>query len=271
MTGVSVAVLALDGVDKKPVVSRLTEALRGNGLDSKRISWQRYLAKSGADPGDPGTDLDALWVDVFRVFFGGATADGRAPELPASFRDSAEKDILAGLRDTRVQGMRPASPLATAWIELAAHTMLHHGVVRPLLAKGLVVVQESLGVKNLIKSLHMAEYLDPAHGPAFAGMREFVKQHFGSSFAPDVGVFLDDDPADLLARDGGRQIGALDSFELFGGEREETFLRLQTACRADFGDFARTHGWLTIRCGDVTPGSVDELVQRVLAAAAVPD
>lgn len=262
--GVNVALLALDGVEKHFLVERLEARLRDSGLPVERVSWQRHLAS--ADPSArsyPTGDLAAAWVDLFRIFFGGAAIDGQPLAPPESYDDVLASGIMTRLRTASVNGIRASSPLSSGWVELAAHTTLHRGVVVPALERGIVVLQESLGVKNVLKSLLMAEYLDPGEPEAFVEMRLFVHQYFGSTLAADVGVYLDADPAVLLSRTGGRDVSAFDSYRLLGGDPVESYIRLQRNCAREFGAFARASGWLVEDATDGDGDTVDRVVDMV--------
>jgi hypothetical protein len=272
--GFNVDILSIDGFGKKSLIPGVEERCASAGLPITRVSWQRVLTKatsSGRLGEYPYNELERLWLELFPVFFADASVAGRRLEVPDSFEELAEHNLMGQLRPAKITGMRPASPLATGWLEVAGHTLLHDAVVRPLITEGHVVVQESLGVKNVIKSLFMAEFGAPDQTAALAATRHYVLEYFGRALAPRLGIYLKEDPEAVLAVKGADAIGVFDNFSAFGGDPGQTFLDLQYRCASEFEEFASAHGWVTVDVRDTSSSgreaAADALADAILAAA----
>ncbi|PSM40844.1 hypothetical protein C6Y14_22785 [Streptomyces dioscori] len=272
--GFGVQVLGIDGLAKRELLPVVERRCRAAGLSVRRVSWQSELAAAvaGGRIGEyPYNELERLWLELFPVFFADATVAGRPVETPRSFAKLHESGLVEHLKRSGITGMRPVSPLATGWLEMAGHSLLHHSVVRPLIDEGHVVIQDSLGIKNVLKSLFMAEFSAPGHAPALTAVRDHVKDYFGRALAPRVGIYLREDPARVLAAKNARTIGVFDTYHAFGGDPGQTFLDLQTDCAREYENFARTHGWTIVDAHDAaeaTGSASEKVTDTILATAA---
>jgi hypothetical protein len=240
--GVSVAFLGADGIGKREIVTAVAARCNAEGRPARRVSWQRHLGEQHPT-GYPSVDLERMWLDLYRMFFAEAAVGGQQVDVPETFEQLAAHGVLSRLSDLPVTGIRPEAPVTTAWVELAGHTLLQHAVVRPLVAAGTVVLQDSLGVKNVVKSLLMAESGDPASVAALAATRAAVLDYFGRGLAPDLGFHLVGDPSRVLATKGANGIGVFDSLRVFGRDPVRSFLELQERCAAEYAAFATRFGW----------------------------
>ncbi|WP_189702189.1 hypothetical protein [Streptomyces chromofuscus] len=255
-------------------MAEVEERCAAAGVPVKRVTWQRVLeeaANTGRLGEYPYDELARLWLELFPVFFADADIDGRLLDPPRSIAELAESDLMARLHGADIRGMRAVSPLATGWLEMAGHTLLQDAVVRPLVAEGHVVLSESLGVKNVIKSLFMAEFCAPEEGAALSAVRSHVQEYFGRALAPELGIYLKEDPAAVLAAKGAESIGVFDNFRAFGGDPGTTFLQLQSSCLEVFEEFAWTHGWVTVDVRDTDPSgqerAAEAMAEAILTAA----
>ncbi|MGW6015222.1 hypothetical protein [Streptomyces sp. NPDC055210] len=271
--GFGVQILGIDGLGKREVLPVVERRCAAAGLSVRRVSWQSELA-AAVDSGRlgeyPYNELERLWLELFPVFFADATVAGRRVETPRSFAELRDSGLVERLKKSGITGMRPVSPLATGWLETAGHSLLHHSVVRPLIDEGHVVIQDSLGIKNVLKSLFMAEFAAPGHAAALAAVRAHVKDYFGRVLAPRVGIYLREDPARVLAAKNAESIGVFDTYHAFGGDPGRTFLDLQSDCAREYESFARTHGWQIVDVNDASEaaGSAAEKVTHTILAAA---
>ncbi|MEO3973607.1 hypothetical protein [Streptomyces sp. CAU 1734] len=267
--GLSVMVLGIDGSSKKSLMAGVDERCAAAGVAIKRVSWQRVVAEAasmGRLDEYPYNELSRLWLELFPVFFADSGIDGRALDPPESIRELLEGEFMARLHAAEIHGMRAVSPLATGWLEMAGHTLLQEAVVRPLVADGHVVIQESLGVKNVIKSLLMAEFCAPAEGAVLSDLRSHVQDYFGRALAPQLGIHLREDPAAVLAAKGADSIGVFDNFRAFGGSPGETFIDLQSGCLEVFEEFVSTNGWATVDARDSSPAGQEKVTEAVVDA-----
>ncbi|WP_265648742.1 hypothetical protein [Streptomyces tauricus] len=181
-------------------------------------------------------------------------------------------DSGSGARPASAAAARAfSSPLATGWLEMAGHSLLYHYVVQPLIDEGHVVIQDSLGIKNVLKSLFMAEFIAPQHAAALATVRDHVKDYFGRVLAPRVGIYLREDPARVLEVKKTERIGVFDNYHAFGGDPRRTFLDLQSDCAREYENFARTHGWQIVdvnTAAEATGSASERVADTILATAA---
>jgi len=269
-----VSVLGIDGLDKKAFMAEVAARCAAAGLSVRQVSWQGVLAdadRRGQLDEYPYNELQRLWQALFPVFFGDARADGRRLDEWDSPSEPSGEDYVRRVRPALITGMRPAFPLATSSLEMAGHTLLHHSVVYPLMADGHVVIQNSLGVKNVIKSLFMAEFAAPEQAASLASMRRSVREYFGVGLSPVLGVYLKEDPAAVVNAKGAANLGIFDSFRLFGGDPVRTFAELQARCAAEFEEFASEYGWLTVDFRDASAQgravAADQLAAAIVTAA----
>jgi hypothetical protein len=267
--GASVGLLCLDGVAKKPFLAELLRRLGDGGRTVRQVSWQRELAAGGVDGHNgefPHRELERNWLDLYRLFFAEATIDGRPLKIPHSYSELARDGLMARLQAAEITGMRASAPLATGWLEMSGHTLLYYGVIGPMVARGDIVVQDSLGVKNILKSLFMAEYAGSLSPEAAVRVRRGVQRYFGGPLAPDVGVHLVEDPDDILAARIGAGIGLFDSYRAFGADTVASFVALQRSCAAEFAEFSAAHGWLRIDLRGATAGDYAKAAEQVVSA-----
>ncbi|WP_404191395.1 hypothetical protein [Streptomyces tauricus] len=143
--------------------------------------------------------------------------------------------------------------------------------MQPLIDEGHVVIQDSLGIKNVLKSLFMAEFIAPQHAAALATVRDHVKDYFGRVLAPRVGIYLREDPARVLEVKKTERIGVFDNYHAFGGDPRRTFLDLQSDCAREYENFARTHGWQIVdvnTAAEATGSASERVTDTILATAA---
>jgi len=267
--GLNVVILGIDGADKKKLVDLVEQQCIANELSVRRVSWQRELATAQRDgllDQHPYDELQRLWLGLFELFFADARIDGKRFVPPKSLTEIYDTQIIDRLKMVSIEGVRPASPFAVAWLELAGHTLLYHSVVQPFIAQGKVVIQDSLGLKNVTKSLFMAGFVKPEQKNLLAETRKQVQRYFARGIAPDLGVYLQEEPADVLAFTDPKEIGVFDCYSLFGGDAERTFLELQGDCAVEFEACARHHEWLNVEYTNLSPKGVERAAKKITEA-----
>ncbi|MEO3973603.1 hypothetical protein [Streptomyces sp. CAU 1734] len=261
--GLHVALMGIDGVGKTTLTRELTELARSQGLRVREVSW-RSVVEGNDPPRFPKNELRRLWVQSFRTNFAGATtADGVSLELPLDFEDLDARGTEY-LNGASVQGMKPSGALASAWIELAANTLLHRVVIKELVTEGYLVLQESYGYKHLVKLFAFAEHLAPEASEAPQIGRALVRDFFGRMLRPDVGVYVHGSPKLALAwRRQQSGIGVFERFFSAGTDIDASFLKLQECTAGAFEEFAERYAWTRV---DVVEGSRAKNRQRAVDA-----
>ncbi|PSM40848.1 hypothetical protein C6Y14_22805 [Streptomyces dioscori] len=265
--GFHLALMGIDGVGKSTLIRELAETARSQGLPVRTVSWRSVVEEEGEGCSFPKAELRRLWVESFRAYFGGArTAQGTPVELPTDFADLYARGGTEYLNGVRVHGLRPEGALASAWIELAANTLLHQAVIEPAVAEGCAVLQESYGYKHLLKLFAYTEHLSPDMAGAASVGRALVADHFGRVLQPDVGVYVAGDPRTALRwRQRQSALGTFETFASSGESAESSFVQLQEHTATAFARFAEIHGWTRVDVLDV-PRAQNR--RRILAALA---
>ena len=250
--GAYVALLGIDGTGKSTLAAGLAERCAQVGQPVRTLSWRR-LVESPAEPaGWPRDSLRNLWFEIFRLYYGGATIDRGARDMPSSYDDLAARGGTEHLHDSAVEGIRAHGPLAAALLEIAGNVLLQRDTIRQWVAEGYLVLQESYGFKHVVKELLLAEELDPTLAAEAALTLRFAHELFGRVCVPDVGVLVRGDPAMALkwrTAQAGRT-GVFENFSVAGADPAGSFLDMQGRCAAAFDAFAADHGWLRFEMRD---------------------
>ncbi|GGT43232.1 hypothetical protein [Streptomyces chromofuscus] len=247
--GLHISFLGVDGIGKTSLATRLARLLGEHGLPVRLISWRGTLDEEEDPQPWPGVALQQLWLETFRLLYGGASCEGEPLDLPRDYvqwRDGGYEDRM-GRSDVR--GTRPAGPMAAALAELAGNVVLFPEVVRPAVQRGEIVIQETFPYKHVLKQLLIAERLqtDPAQVELIGHAMSFMTTMFGSAlFQPDIGVLVDG-PVSLayawrIAESG--HVGALEDFSAAGEHGEASFHRLQEETADAFRRVAKDWDWL---------------------------
>ncbi|MER6214084.1 hypothetical protein ABT213_08465 [Streptomyces sp. NPDC001674] len=266
--GLHISFLGMDGIGKSTLSEQLVAELRGSGLTVTPVTWRSCL---DADlPAWPQQALRTLWMDTFRLLFGGAVHRDEHVILPERYEDwtaQRSEDQLGRLRAT---ASSPSGPLAAALVEFAGNVVLHAEVIRPALERGEVVVQETFPYKHVLKEYLLASELTAANAnsPYSSDEVDFlfapVEAFFGGgALSPDVGILVDG-PAELALRwriGQSGAVGVLEDLRTAGRPGDEGFIALQSASARRFHAFAQKYGWIVHTVRDAP---VEENVQRGL-------
>lgn len=267
--GAHVALLGIDGIGKSTLTAGLAERCAQVGQPVRTVSWRRFIESPAEPAGWPKDSLQNLWLEIFRLYYGGATLDGGGRDMPGSYAELTARGGTEHLHDAAVTGVRAHGPLAAALLEIAGNILLQRDTIRQWVAEGCVVIQESYGFKHVVKELLLVEALDPALAGEAALTLRFARDFFGRVCVPDVGVMVAGDPALALrwrTAEAGRT-GVFENLAVAGDDPRASFLSLQTRCTEIFADFAAAHGWLRFEVRD-EPRERNR--DRLLAALAGP-
>ena len=251
--GAYVALLGIDGTGKTTLAEALAERCAQAGRPVRTVSWRRLVESPTQPAGWPKDSLQNLWLEIFRLYYGGATLDGGARTMPGSYDELVAAGGTEHLHDATVEGVRAHGPLAAALLEIAGNVLLQRDAIERWVAEGCVVIQESYGFKHVVKELLLVEELDPGLAAEAALTLRFARDFFGRVCVPDVGVLVAGDPALALrwrTAEAGRT-GVFENFSVAGEDPGASFLALQSRCTAIFDDFAAAHGWLRFEVEDV--------------------
>lgn len=265
--GAYVALLGIDGTGKTTLAEALAERCAQVGQPVRTVSWRRLVESPTEPAGWPKDNLQNLWLEIFRLYYGGATLDGGARTMPGSYDELVAAGGTEHLHDAAVDGVRAHGPLAAALLEIAGNVLLQRDAIARWVAEGCVVIQESYGFKHVVKELLLVEELDPALAAEAALTLRFAHDFFGRACVPDVGVLVAGDPELALrwrTAETGRT-GVFENFAVAGEDPAASFLALQSRCTGIFAEFAAAHGWLHFEVLDV---SRERNRDRLLAALA---
>ena len=266
--GAYVALLGIDGTGKSTLAAGLAERCAQVGQPVRTVSWRRLIESPDEPAGWPKDSLQNLWLEIFRLYYGGATLDGGARQMPGTYVELVERGGTEHLHDAALDGVRAHGPRPRALLEIAGNILLQRDAIARWVAEGCVVIQESYGFKHVVKELLLAEEMDPALAGEAALTLRYAHDFFGRACVPDMGVLVAGDPALALrwrTAEAGRT-GVFENYLVAGEDPGASFLlALQTRCSKMLADFAAAHGWLRFEVHDEPPAHNRD---RLLAALA---
>ncbi|MEU3660332.1 hypothetical protein AB0E77_11295 [Streptomyces sp. NPDC032940] len=273
--GLHLSFLGIDGIGKTTLAEHLTAELRARNVTVTPVSWRSTL--DAELPTWPQEALRTLWMDTYRLLFGGAVHQGRPVSLPERYADWQSERSEDRLGELRATASSPSGPLAAAFVEFAGNLVLHAEVIRPALRRGEVVIQETFPYKHVLKEYLLARELaqgteaTPYESTEIDFLFGPLEESFGSgTLSPDLGVLLDG-PIELALRRRLRQsgaVGVLEDLRTAGRHGDEGFVALQSASARRFEAFARKYDWsvLTVEDAPVEVNvrrGVDLLLSRI--------
>lgn len=250
MSGGYVALMGIDGAGKSTLAARLRAAFAEAGIECVAVG--RKPAIRAAATGFPGPSLERLWLESWRLLFGGGHDGGRPVDtaVPLSFLRMSTSDITEALPD-HVRDVRRSGPVASLWTEYVIDQLVRAEAVAPVLARGGLALSDGFGFKGAVKALHVARRLPEGAVPdgVLDRTAALLRQAYGDPFMqPDLGFLLDADP--VLAH-GWRTAqsarpGPAEDLWLAGRSDAESFVELQTAVAADLRAAAGDWGWTVL-------------------------
>lgn len=264
--GMHVALMGIDGAGKSTLAHELAVVAERRGVAVRTVSWRSVIEPGHDRATYPVQELRRLWLRSFRMYFADALGpDGTALDLPQSYEELNSRGGTEYLNGVVVSGQPPEGPLACAWIELAANTLLHHEVIRPLVNDGFLVLQESYGYKHLLKLFAYADGLSHSSTSITAHCRAFARSYFGNYLKPDLGIYVSTPPEVALRwRTSQGSLGTFETYATAGADPQQSFVRMQAETAASFDDFAAAFGWTTIAVRDVDRPENRQAIWRVL-------
>jgi thymidylate kinase len=270
--GLRVAMLGPDGIGKTTLSENMRDQLAAMNVDLHVVSWRRLIDGSPAPAPYPQTAFEQLWVEDWRLLYGGGSVEGEPVDerIPRTFEEfaslRAEETFPLG-----AEGVRSSGPLASGLIEVALDFVIEAEVVRPKVAEGAVVVRESYGYKPVLKALLIAAacQADTVPRTVVERMVTQVTDVYADPFLqPDIGILLAGTAGTAYTRRSGegRGIGVAEDYALCSQTGEESFLSLQQECAVYFEKAADAWGWYRLDVGDRPPQDLGtEIVHHLLA------
>ncbi len=264
--------LGPDGIGKTTLTENIRVQLAERDIELHVVSWRRLVDGSPGPAPYPQTAFEQLWVEDWRLLYGGGRVDGQSVDerIPRTFEEfaalRAEETFPLG-----AEGVRSSGPLASGLVEASLDFVIEAEVVRPKAAKGAVVVRESYGYKPVLKALLIAAacQADTVPRNVVERMIARVTDIYADPFLqPDVGIFLDgaSDTAHARRSVEGRGVGVAEDYALSGPTGAESFLSLQEDCNRHFAKAADEWGWYRLEVADRTPHDLcTEIVDNLLA------
>jgi len=186
--------LGIDGVGKSTIAAALREHLDAIGCESVIASWSS-ASRNHPNAFERGCMGDVLYT-AFRCMYAQATIPGVEihklfpPTAEEFFRHDSLRDQVLDLpvTDNAAWGL-----LAGALTEIAGNFMHRYMDVVPKLQTGKMVIQETFGLKHLVKDLYLAKTVAIKNGnsellPLISKLEELGETIYSGVLAPQVGI-----------------------------------------------------------------------------------
>ena len=224
----------------------LMAKLSSLGLPVRSVSWRDQM-RTETRP-NVGAALRELWVESWRLMF-----LGHATRIPPTFEQFEGEGWEDKLKNLDLPSNSPAGLLASAWLDFAGQTLIQHEVIGPACNRGTWIIEESFGLKLMLKELLTARALGgdaqlrAEVDSALEGLREMFRHRM-----PDVGVVVSG-PVELAYRWRTAEAGGTGSLEDLGAAGRKGWIgfeTLQTECDRFFRDLTASSGWLLFEIED---------------------
>ncbi|MEN3612153.1 hypothetical protein AAH979_21695 [Plantactinospora sp. ZYX-F-223] len=247
--GVSIALMGIDGCGKTTLAGQLRRTLADAGLEVVDPGLNAALSRTGLPAGYPRSSLELLALEAWRLFYAGSTVHGRPAEeaVAAAFASSGIAKLGEGLPGGP-PGVRQPGIVVSALIEFAGHYLLRAELIQPALLRGAVCVSDGFPLKNVVRTLRLAQRMpDPPMPPgALDTLVDAVRASYGDAYLqPEIGILLDADP-ELAYRWRVSQTGRIEpgaDLSVTGRTGPESYLRFQAAMADEYRAAAREWGW----------------------------
>lgn len=270
--GFDIGLVGMDGIGKSTLASALCELLGAHG-QVERVSWESSIREHPSRFAVDG--LKELGLSAYRTMYGAAHAPDLdlAATFPSTWDEFVATGYEANLSGLRVTSNDPRGIVNSAFVETAGNLFLRMHVVEPRLAEGTIVVQESYGVKHVVRALVMArwqmrEQWDDASVNAVDAIMPALTRAFRCWAAPRVPVLVTGAP-ELAASWRAQQqdyVGVAEDLSTIGHEAAGSYVEFQRECAAAYEELAAAEGWLVVRMRD---RSVEENIGEALETIAV--
>lgn len=262
---VSVAFLGIDGSGKSSLAGSLAAALADRGIPASLSGWRPSLEGMSGWQGDA---LRELWVETFRLLFGGTPALAR--DIPDNYRDWVAGDWegrLTTAEEVRASGV---GALAAALVEMSGAVLQRE----PATDDCHVRIVESFPYKYSVKDLIIARSLGELPPNLLDSTHQAIRSVYETPWMqPDIGFMLRVTPEVARARVQQRgPFSVVEDLRLAGRPGLPGFLEMQRACADEFEHAAAAWTWNTFdNEGDLESARLDflelalPLVERALS------
>ncbi|MDG4808717.1 hypothetical protein O7634_18385 [Micromonospora sp. WMMD1120] len=264
--GISIALMGIDGSGKTSLLTHLGRAFDDAGLEWVNVGRKSVIRQAADTGGYPGASLERLWLEAWRLLFGGGHRSGSPVDavIPLQFEGMTTDRFIELLPDS-VAGVRRSGPVSTMWTEYAIDQIVRAEAVEPALRRGAIALSDGFGYKSAAKVLRIARELpDPAiPDETLDRFSDLIRTAYGDAYLqPDIGILLDADPERSYEwRRGLGRLGPAEDLWLAGRTGRAAFVDLQSAVAQDLVDAAKAWGWHVLR--------VDGRPQRTTAEEAM--
>jgi thymidylate kinase len=248
-SGLSIALMGIDGAGKSTLVSELRRALGAGGREVLPVTWESTVASFDGDrTGYPMATLEMLGIEGWRLMYAApAHPDLTAYEdIPRWLTEEGPRGMLDRLPADPVGGHQ-AAVVTSALLEMTGHQLIQAEVVMPALARGAVTLCDGYGYKNVVKVLRMAQLMPgPFPAATLDMLLDCALRTFGDPFMqPDIGLLLDADAALTygwrIAQE--RRLGPAEDLSLAGRPGRESYLEFQAGLAKEYRAAAEAWGW----------------------------
>lgn len=271
-SGLSIALMGIDGAGKSTLVSELRRAFGAAGREAVPVTWESAVAAAGEDrTGYPVATLELLGIEGWRLMYAAPGRPDRTyyEDIPRWIAEEGPRGMLSRLPIDPVGGHQ-AALVTSALLEMTGHQLVQAEVVVPALARGAVTLCDGFGYKNVVKVLRMAQLMPGPFPEATLDMLlDCALRTFGDPFMqPGIGLLLDAD-AQLtyqwrISQD--RRLGPAEDLSLAGRPGRESYLEFQAGLAKEYRAAAEAWGWSVLPVdGRPQAQTVAEALDIVLA------
>ncbi|CAM4360732.1 hypothetical protein NONI108955_22560 [Nocardia ninae] len=252
LRGCAVGLIGIDGAGKTTLAGELERRLSDQGVDAVRVSRRGYLKSS--PPDFAGSTITALYEGALRTLYGFAgLADGRVlgEDFPPLAGEIMSDEFEKLLNTSEIVGNNPSALVASMLSEIAGSLAFRESIIRPHLAAGRVVIEDTHAIKMVIKLYLLGSSVSgdetQLQGELDAALRAGIDilRPADRTFLP---VFVRTDP-EVAYRRRLLQHGQVGGMEHYGPVGRaigaDSYLELQTRSQQIFEDIADR--WACVR------------------------
>ncbi|MGW1805476.1 hypothetical protein [Streptomyces sp. NPDC002078] len=272
--GCAIGLIGIDGVGKTTLAGELERRLTERGAQALLLSRRQYLKTRPRD--FVGDTMAALYEGSLRTLYGFADlAEGGT--LGDHFPPPAGPVMSAGferiLDAAAITGNDPHALIASILCEIAGHLAFREAVVAPAVRAGNVVIEDTHGIKMVVKLYLLAASLAGSREQLNDSLEAVLKAGI-TALRPDpataVPVLVQVDPEIAYERRVAQhgRVGGMEHYGPVGrANGRDSYVELQSRSQKIFDEIATQWGCLRV---DLPPhdreGGLRTAVDRILAA-----